>query len=161
MEMGHTQHVTSSTISLLLANQVEDILNGRDDQLKADKTIKEKESTGMGNVSEVRKKSSSEGPTGSGAAARGQAETFINQTGSPPSLPPLQSLTASEVRQGSYPGPDRANLSQSQLQSLRPRSWPAGRWTRTSLSQPRQLRPALSHRSFQGGRVRKKKILPL
>ena len=56
VEMGHSQHVTSSTISLLLANQVEDILNGQDDQLKADKTIIEKESTGMGNVSEVRKK---------------------------------------------------------------------------------------------------------
>ena len=34
VEMGHSQHVTSSTISLLLANQVEDILNGRDDQFK-------------------------------------------------------------------------------------------------------------------------------
>ena len=34
VEMGHSQHVTSSTISLLLANQVEDILNGRDDQYK-------------------------------------------------------------------------------------------------------------------------------
>ena len=32
--MGHSQHVTSSTISLLLANQVEDILNGRDDQFR-------------------------------------------------------------------------------------------------------------------------------
>ena len=36
-----------------------------------------------------------------------------------PPLPPLQSLTASEVRQGSYPGLDRANLSQSQLQPLK------------------------------------------
>jgi len=34
VEMGHSQHVTSSTISLLLANQVEDILNGRDEQFK-------------------------------------------------------------------------------------------------------------------------------
>ena len=36
--MGHSQHVTSSTISLLLANQVEDILNGRDDQFKGKET---------------------------------------------------------------------------------------------------------------------------
>jgi len=34
VDMGHSQHVTSSTISLLLANQVEDILNGRDDQFR-------------------------------------------------------------------------------------------------------------------------------
>ena len=33
-DMGHYKHVTSSTISLLLANQVEDILNGRDDQFR-------------------------------------------------------------------------------------------------------------------------------
>ena len=32
--MGHSQHVTSSTISLLLANQVEDILSGRDEAFK-------------------------------------------------------------------------------------------------------------------------------
>ena len=37
--MGHSQHVTSSTISLLLANQVEDILNGRDDQFKGKETV--------------------------------------------------------------------------------------------------------------------------
>jgi len=35
VEMGHSQHVTSSTISLLLANQIEDILNGREDLYKA------------------------------------------------------------------------------------------------------------------------------
>ena len=35
--MGHAQHVTSSTISLLLANQIEDILNGRDDQYRGRK----------------------------------------------------------------------------------------------------------------------------
>jgi len=34
VEMGHSQHVTSSTISLLLSSQVEDILNGRDEQFK-------------------------------------------------------------------------------------------------------------------------------
>ena len=39
VEMGHSQHVTSSTISLLLANQVEDILNGRDDQFKGKETV--------------------------------------------------------------------------------------------------------------------------
>ena len=38
MEMGHSHHVTSGTISLLLANQVEDILNGRDDQFKGKET---------------------------------------------------------------------------------------------------------------------------
>ena len=32
--MGHSQHVNPSTISLVLANQVEDILNGRDDQFR-------------------------------------------------------------------------------------------------------------------------------
>ena len=36
--MGHSQHVTSSTISLLLANQIEDILNGREDTYKAKET---------------------------------------------------------------------------------------------------------------------------
>ena len=36
--MGHSQHVTSSNICLLLANQVEDILNGRDDQFKGKET---------------------------------------------------------------------------------------------------------------------------
>jgi len=34
VEMGHSQHVTSSTISLLLAREVDDILAGRDDQFK-------------------------------------------------------------------------------------------------------------------------------
>jgi len=38
VEMGHSQHVTSSTISLLLANQIEDILNGREDMYKAKET---------------------------------------------------------------------------------------------------------------------------
>jgi len=38
VEMGHSQHVTSSTISLLLAREVEDILNGRDDQFKGSQT---------------------------------------------------------------------------------------------------------------------------
>ena len=33
-EMGHSQHVTSSTISLLLAREVEDILQGRDELFK-------------------------------------------------------------------------------------------------------------------------------
>ena len=35
--MGHSQHVTSSTISLLLANQIEDIFNGRDGQYRGRK----------------------------------------------------------------------------------------------------------------------------
>ena len=30
-EMGHSQHVTSSTISLLLAREIDDIVNGVDD----------------------------------------------------------------------------------------------------------------------------------
>jgi len=34
IDMGHSQHVTSSTISLLLAREVEDLLAGRDDQFK-------------------------------------------------------------------------------------------------------------------------------
>merc|ERR1712223_1456953 len=34
IDMGHSQHVTSSTISLLLARGVEDLLAGRDDQFK-------------------------------------------------------------------------------------------------------------------------------
>jgi SWI/SNF-related matrix-associated actin-dependent regulator of chromatin subfamily B protein 1 len=34
VEMGHSQHVTSSTISLLLAKEVDDLLSGRDDQFK-------------------------------------------------------------------------------------------------------------------------------
>ena len=34
VEMGHSQHVTSSTISLLLAREVEDILQGRDELFK-------------------------------------------------------------------------------------------------------------------------------
>ena len=38
VEMGHSQHVTSSTISLLLAREVEDILGGRDDQFKGSQT---------------------------------------------------------------------------------------------------------------------------
>merc|ERR1712029_1293469 len=38
VEMGHSQHVNSSKISLLLANQVEDILNGRDGQFKCKET---------------------------------------------------------------------------------------------------------------------------
>ena len=33
-DMGHSQHLTASTISLVLANQVEEILNGRDDQYR-------------------------------------------------------------------------------------------------------------------------------
>ena len=33
-DMGHSQLVTSSTISLVLANQVEEIINGRDDQFR-------------------------------------------------------------------------------------------------------------------------------
>jgi len=38
VEMGHSQHVTSSTISLLLAREIEDILSGRDDQFKGTST---------------------------------------------------------------------------------------------------------------------------
>jgi len=34
IEMGHSQHVTSSTISLLLAREIEDILHGNDDRFK-------------------------------------------------------------------------------------------------------------------------------
>jgi len=34
IEMGHSQHVTSSTISLLLAKEIEDILHGNDDMYK-------------------------------------------------------------------------------------------------------------------------------
>lgn len=34
VEMGHSQHVTSSTISLLLAREVEDLFAGKDDQFK-------------------------------------------------------------------------------------------------------------------------------
>lgn len=34
IEMGHSQHVTSSTISLLLAKEIDDIVNGIDDQYK-------------------------------------------------------------------------------------------------------------------------------
>ena len=51
--MGHSQHVTSSTMRLLLANQVEDILNGREEQFK----VRETTGMGKGNVSEIRKKS--------------------------------------------------------------------------------------------------------
>ena len=36
--MGHSQHVTSSTISLLLAHQIEDIIKGLDDQFKGKET---------------------------------------------------------------------------------------------------------------------------
>ena len=34
VEMGHSQHVTSSTISLLLAREIEDILHGNDERFK-------------------------------------------------------------------------------------------------------------------------------
>jgi len=34
IDMGHSQHVTSSTISLLLAKEIEDILHGNDDMYK-------------------------------------------------------------------------------------------------------------------------------
>lgn len=34
IDMGHSQHVTSSTISLLLAKEIDDIVNGMDDQYK-------------------------------------------------------------------------------------------------------------------------------
>jgi len=38
VEMGHSQHVTSSTISLLVAREVDDVLGGRDDQFKGSST---------------------------------------------------------------------------------------------------------------------------
>ena len=38
IQMGHSKHVNSSKISLLLASQVEDILNGRDGQFKCKET---------------------------------------------------------------------------------------------------------------------------
>ena len=43
--MGHSQHVTSSTISLLLAHQIEDIIKGLDDQFKGKETNPEPAAT--------------------------------------------------------------------------------------------------------------------
>ena len=53
MEMGHSHHVTSSTVTLLKASQVEDIFNGRDQEFKVGTEMRKK-ATKSPNVEEER-----------------------------------------------------------------------------------------------------------
>jgi len=76
VEMGHSQHVTSSTISLLLASQVEDILSGRDELFKG---------SAAG--------ASAEGAAGAGAGAAAKAK-IVKPLPAVPAMPSASHLDA-------------------------------------------------------------------